>query len=547
MKADRYARLAALLLSVLLLGGCSGDKSAVPAAILLTPEPTQPQTTAVPAQAGSAGYAAVSTETDLDVGYVAVQGADLHPLRGNSRDLNSLNHLVFESLVDLDENRQPTALLCDRWEYSAEDQAWYFYLRDGIVFHDGSPLTAYDVVASYEDIIIHSDTSPYYNRVKYLTDVVAVDDLTVRVTTGTYGYMTLYAMTFPVVQRYSLDAQYPKGTGPYWYISYNSWGYLRLDVNPLWWKKQPSVRSIGVKRYDSIAEAMEAFTTGEIDMLSTRSSSASLSRQLSDRTTMDYTTLTWECLVPDTSNSLFSDVNVRKAFMYAIDRTSLASTVYLGMVQESEVPVIPGSWLYETQSAQYNYNPERALQILKSAGWRDSDGDGTLDRVKDGLWEDLAFELITYDEPTVPCRSKAAELIADQLARIGVKVTVRVTTREKVIKAFNDDTGFTIALAGFNLSSMPDLTYLFKTDASGNCSKYASEKMDELLSQARAATLADELKTAMSGIQMLVVEDLPLMGLFFRSGTLISKVGIGGLTGIREDHVLRGIEYVTLD
>ena len=66
------------------------------------------------------------------------------------------------------------------------------------------------------------------------------------------------------------------------------------------------------------------------------SSSAALSRQLSDRTTMDYTTLTWECLVPDLRNSILSDVRVREALMYAIDRTSLASTVYLGMVQESE-------------------------------------------------------------------------------------------------------------------------------------------------------------------------------------------------------------------
>ena len=92
---------------------------------------------------------------------------------------------------------------------------WYFYLRDGIVFHDGSPLTADDVVASYEDIIINSEISPYYNRVRYLNEVSAVDNLTVKVVTGTYGYMTLYAMTFPIVQRYTLDAQYPKGTGPY--------------------------------------------------------------------------------------------------------------------------------------------------------------------------------------------------------------------------------------------------------------------------------------------------------------------------------------------
>jgi len=542
MRFDRALRLFCLCALALLLAGCAsrGDTQAV---ILITPAPTlEPVVTVAPP---SAGDGAQTARVTLNVGYVAEQGSSLHPLRSQSRDLIGLDRLVFESVVDLDETRSPVAQLCGRWEYDAADKAWYFYLRDGIVFHDGSPLTAYDVVASYEDIVINSQTSPYYTRVRYINDMQAVDDLTVRVMPGSYGYMTLYAMTFPVVQRNSLDAQYPKGTGPYWYVSFNDWGLLRLEANPLWWKRQPEINSVNCKRYNTIADAMEAFTTGQIEMLATRSSSASLSRQLSDRVTMDYTTLTWECLVPDLRGSILSDVRVREALMYAIDRTSLGSTVYLGMVQESEVPVIPGSWLYETQSARYNYSPERALQLLYDAGWIDSNGDGILDRVNEGLWEDLEFDLITYDEPTTSSRSKAAGLIASQLGRIGVRVNVKTTTRSKVLKAFNGDDDFGLALVGFNLSTLPDLTYLLGTRGSGNCSRYDSEKMNDLLKRARAAQTADELRALMSDIQLLVVDDLPVLGLFFRSGTLISKVNIGGLSGIREDHLLRGIEYLS--
>lgn len=542
MKLKRPMRALLLMLAaLLLLTGC-GRQTSSQDIVLITPEPTT-EPTAAP-QTDSTELQDTKT---LNVGYVAAQGSDLHPLRGNARDLNSLNSLVFESLVELDENRQPSALLCDRWESSAEEGVWYFYLRSGIVFHDGSPLTAYDVVASYEDIIANSDISPYYSRVKSLSEVSAVDELTVRVVSNTYGYMTLYAMTFPIVQQYSLDAQYPKGTGPYWYVSYNSWGLLRLEANPLWWKQQGDIQAINVKRYDEVSEAMEALATGQIDIFPTSSSSASLSRQLSDRTTMDYTTLTWECLVPDLRNSILSDTAVREALMYGIDRTSLASTVYLGMVQESEVPVIPGSWLYETQSARYNYNPERALQLLYDAGWSDSNGDGILDRVKDGLWEDLEIDLITYNEPTIASREKAAELIASQLAIIGIRVNVTVTTRSKVIKAINNETGFSMALVGFNLSYLPDLSYLFKSGASGNCSFYSSEKMDDLLAAAKAAPSADELKSIMADIQQLIVDDLPLLGLFFRSGTLVSRISLGGLSGIREDNYLRGIDSMLLD
>ena len=172
---QRLTRAAALLFALLvLLTGC-GSKSNTQPVVLITPEPTEnvPNATVQPG-----GDVTVSSGAALSVGYVAAQGSDLHPLRGNARDLSSLNSLVFESLVELDENRRPVALLCDRWEYSTEEGVWYFYLRDGIVFHDGSPLTADDVVASYEDIIINSEISPYYNRVRYLNEVSAVDNLT---------------------------------------------------------------------------------------------------------------------------------------------------------------------------------------------------------------------------------------------------------------------------------------------------------------------------------------------------------------------------------
>ncbi len=542
MRVDRVLCLLALLALVLLLAGCAG-RNETQAVILITPAPTEPNATSAPAN--PSGAAASSQGATLSVGYVAVQGTSLHPLRTTSRDLTGLDRLVFESVVDLDESRAPIAQLCDRWEYDPGEKVWYFYLRDGIVFHDGSPLTAYDVVSSYEDIIINSETSPYYARVRYINDMQATDDLTVKVVPGQFGYMTLYAMTFPVVQRYSLNAQYPKGTGPFWFVSFNNWGLLRLEANPLWWKRQPEITAVDCKRYNDIGDAMQAITTGEIDMLATRSSTAALSRQMSDRTTMDYTTLTWECLVPDLRSSVLSDIRVRKALMYAIDRTSLGSTVYLGMVQESEVPVIPGSWLYETQSARYNYSPERALQLLYDAGWSDSNDDGVLDRVNEGLWEDLEFTLLTYDEPTTSSRSKAAALIATQLGRIGVRVNVKTTSRSNVLKAFNNgEETFGMALVGFNLSTLPDLTYLLSTKGAGNCSRYESEKMDDLLKRARAATTAEELRALLSDIQLLVVDELPVLGLFFRSGTLISKVNVGGLSGIREDYPLRGVEYL---
>ncbi len=546
-------RCAALILTVLLLllSGCA-QKEEIPQIQIPAATQTPSESGFVPAQnySYSSGQSNVIEGTmqqstaELTIGYVAAPGSDLHPLRGNSKDLNSINHLVFESVVELDETQQPVPLLADRWEY--DGIGWTFYLRQGIVFHDGSPLTAHDVIASWEDILLHESFSPYADRVSYLQEMIAIDDHTLRVVGSDIAYMTLYAMTFPVVQRYSLESELPRGTGPYWYIRYDSYTMLRLERNPLWWKRQPYIDSINCLRYDETVDAVTALSTGEIEVLPTREAAGALSRQLSDRTTLDYSTITWECMVPNLATSLMSDLTVRKAIMYAIDRTTLADTVYLGMVQESEVPVVPGTWLYETQSTQYNYNAERAYQMLTGSGWHDSDGDGILDRIKDGMWQDLEITLLTYNEPGIAIRQEAAKLIAEQLGRVGIRVNVKVTTKDGVKDRFKDD-NFDLALVGFNLSEMPDLGFLLETDANGNCSEYSSTTMDRLLENARQAGSAQLLKQEMSDIQMLVVQDLPVMGLFFRKGVLITTVDLDGLTGIRETHALRGLEFCQLD
>ena len=114
-------------------------------------------------------------------------------------------------------------------------------------------------------------------------------------------------------------------------------------------------------------------------------------------------------LVPNlSSSSIMSDINVRKAVMYAIDRSLLAANAYLDMTIQSEVPVVPNCWLYESQSAIYYYSPERALQMMNNSGWIDLTGDGVLKK-KNGImlqddmslkqmpfYIDCEFEVLTF-------------------------------------------------------------------------------------------------------------------------------------------------------
>ena len=239
-----------------------------------------------------------------------------------------------------------------------------------------------------------------------------------------------------------------------------------------------------------------------------------------------------------------SDVRIRQAVMYAIDRAALASNAYLGMGIQCEVPVNPSSWLYESQSAIYYYSPERALQLLKSCGWEDLTGDGILNQVDGVILKDLELRLVTYNESTNSIRENACNMIAEYLSKVGVKVSIEVRGRERVLRYIREG-DYDIALVGVNLSEVPDLSQMFRSGGSINLNNYGNEEMKALLEQLSTAQTEAELKSLYSQIQMNVVERLPVLGMLFRTGTVLSTRSLAGLSGIRVENTLNGIEFMS--
>ena len=483
-------------------------------------------------------------DAELVMGYVAAENARVNPFRCNERDLVSANQLVFEPLVTLDDTRKPAPMLADNWTH--EDKTWTFTLRSGITFHNGAELTAYDVVASYEAFVTSEYDNPYSTRIKALiAGMEATGDRTLTVQAVYSGLITLYAMDFPVVHASTVNDDLPRGTGPYWYTYYEFDSVLRIEANPLWWKKQPTSASIAFKRYAEVSEAIEGLQTGEIELLATQSSTAALSRKLSNLTSMDYGTTVYEYLLPNLgSRSVMSDVNVRKAVMYAIDRSVLASNAYLDMAIQSEVPVLPGTWLYESQSAVYHYSPERALQYLYDSGWKDLNGDTVLDRLNGIQLEELTVNIITYNESTTSIRENAVYLISNYLNAVGIKTKVEVLSKEKAASRIRDR-DFDLALIGVNLSEVPILQPLLSSDGSLNLNGYGDDWMDGWIGETSTESDETRLKELYSSIQMKVVDRLPIMGLLFRTGTVLSTRSLGGLSGIRPMNTFRGLEYLT--
>ena len=480
---------------------------------------------------------------DVTIGYIEPGYASYSPVTTDNWNMVSLNQLVFESVVDLDETMKPVPMLADNWVQ--DGKVWTFNLRSGIQFHNGYELTAYDVVRSWQTLVQAGNTNPYYARLQAISRMDATDIYVLTVTAKNNSMMTLYAMNFPVIQYETLADELPRGTGPYWYIGYNDEGTVRLEANPLWWKQQPEIRSILLKRYYDSGDAIQAIRTNQIDMLSTKRPRASHSRKLSGLTSMDYPTLTFEMLVPNLGEgSLLSNVTVRQAVMYAIDRSMVASNAYLDMGIQCEVPILPGSWLYESQSAIYYYSPERALQLMQSLGWRDLTGDGRLNRRNGVMLEEPRVTLVTYNESTNCIRENAANMIAEYLEAVGFTVTVNVLSSKEKARDAVKNRNYDLALMGVNLSEIPNMNAILKTGGDLNYNRYSNEAMDMLLDRVGSASDESVLRKIYSDIQMTVVNRLPVLGLLFRTGTVLSARSIGGMYGLRAYDNFNGFEFL---
>lgn len=486
-------------------------------------------------------FSAAAEGEILTCGYLAAYNAKLNPFLCEERDMVSIGSLLYESLYELDANQQPQPLLADNW--FCENGVWTITLRSGILFHNGVELVAQDVVSSYELFRNAGSSNPYSGRAKMIDSMTATDTFTLTVESDYPGMIVLYALTFPIAQRDTVYADVPMGTGPYWCVNYTQDEYIRLETNPFWWKQAPNIPIVEFMHYWDISDLLTALQAGEVEIFQTRSTTAALTKKLSYAASMDYSTTSYEVMIPNL-NGIMSDINLRRAVMYAIDYNTLISNVYLDMAQQCEVPISPGSWLYESRSATYYYSPERAMQFLYDSGWQDLTGDTLLNKVTDNVLEYIDINIIVYDEATSHVRSNAAQQIASDLRAVGINATVEVLARREV-RSRIEDGNFDVALISVNLSEVPDLIPMFSAGGEINYSGHTSQQLDQLLINCVSAADEQAMQLAYSDLQSYIIENLPILGVGFRTGMVLSTRSLAGLSGMRETDAYNGLEFLS--
>ena len=526
-------RLAALLAAALMLAGCgegdakpAGSASPAPSATAAAPEP----------ETGSAIKLPMPKE-----------GAFGNPLLSATREMSSIYGLVFESLLTFDESGNIVPGLAETWS-SEDGLTWTFKLRNGVVWHgtNKQTLTASDVRFTLDEVKALGKEKPWGYILDYLEEWKNNEDGTLTITFKSPFYGALHALTFPVLPAsggYNNGGEpaQPMGTGPYKVDSFKKGEFIHLSVNTDWWKKAPYITKIDVMPYPDNATEISSLVFHDLDAVQTDNLTVAQYRESGDAHVYEYPTRYFEFMAlnftsPDINNQL-----MRQAIAYAMDRREIVSYTYVNHAIVSDTPVPPDSWLYDGKLLKYNFNVAEARRLIMLTGWQDNlkaDGtpgqDGYWDTSPDGVQRNLQFTLLANRDDNNTLRNDAAIQIKSQLEKAGIKVEIKADSWEQYTKMVAEKR-FDLALCGCYLSPVPDYRYLLGTGGALNVGGYSNEEMDKLLEDIIKAPDSKSLKVKMSALQDSVINDLPIISLYFRTHTLMTTPGLNGVTGVREE------------
>lgn len=476
----------------------------------------------------------------LVVGSIGEPSVLIPMLSGDSAS-QDVAGLIFNGLVKYDTDLRVVGDLAKSWDISPDGLVITFHLRKGVKWTDGVEFTADDVMFGYKTIISKNTPTAYSEDFKQVKKAEVVDKYTFRVT---YAKPFAPALTswgnLVVLPKHLLEGgditksplgRNPVGMGPYRLRKWISGQELILDSNRDYFEGRPYIDHYVYRIIPDPATMFLELQAGGLDMMGLtplqyvkQTNTAYFRRNFRK---FRYPSFVYTYLGFNLKYPLFKDRRVRQAIAYAIDKQEIVDVVLFGLGSIATGPYVPHTWPYNPNVKRYPYNPEKAKRLLAGAGWRDTDGDGILD--KDG--RPFEFTILTNMGNT--SRTNTATIIQWRLAKVGIKVHIRAIEWSTFINEYIDKRRFQAVILGWQIGPDPDqydIWYSGKTkEKEFNFVSYSNPEVDALLEEGRRTFNIKERKKAYFKIQEILAEDLPYIFLYVPDATPIVSARFRGM------------------
>jgi peptide/nickel transport system substrate-binding protein len=464
---------------------------------------------------------------DLRIGLAAdVTSMDPHAV--NITPNNNIGWHVFDALVHVDEDARIVPGLAESWR-ALDASTWEFRLRRGVRFHDGSPLTAEDVIFSI-DRAGRLPNGQYASFVQRLVSKQAIDPYTVRVKTAAPYAMVPYDLNsiFIVSKKAASGASTEDfnsgkamvGTGPFRFVRFARGDRVELAKNPAYWAGAPAWDKVSFRIITSDPARVAALLSGDVDLIEAiptadlarlaQDSRFSLSRKVSWRTIFfhldqyrDHSPFVSDSSGKPIEHNPLRDARVRLALSKAINRQAIVERVMEGAALPASNVVAPSVFGYAADLKPEPYDPEGAKKLLSQAGYPHG------------------FSLTLHAPNNRYVNDEqVAQAVAQMLTRAGIATRVETQPINVYLpKARNGE--FSFAMLGWGsfsadlalraLAATPDPARGFGT---WNWSRYSNARLDRLLEQGFAAVEPARREALAREAGRLAMNDVALIPLY---------------------------------
>lgn len=476
----------------------------------------------------------------------------LNPFTGIVAEAYEIWGLMYDTLTGYaQKDFAPVPSLAESWETSEDGLTWTYTLHEGVTFSDGEPLTADDVVYTFQRIIDGSyEQTNWGNYVALITDVKATDDRTVVMTTSEPSPIML-AMPIPILPQhvwaeidgtavadYSNEPDEPGGavgSGPFRLVEHRANQFLRLAANPDYWAGAPKLDAVDFRIFTNQDSMAQALRRGEIDVADSLEANVFDSLKGVDGITavaasysgFDELSMNVGAALDDGTpigdgHPALQDVRVRRAIAHAVDTGTLVQRA-LGGYGEPGTTIIPPlySRLHLEPSDPYTFDLDEANRLLDEAGY--APGADGVRMMPDGSRR-LSFRLVARQES--PSSQTSVQFIAGWLADIGIETDVQVISEDTLTEVIGNGE-FDMFEWGWVVEPDPDYQLSTFTCASRSYvdagvtyanlsdSFYCNPAYDALYDQqARQIDLAERADTVRE-MQQMLYDDVPYVVTYY--------------------------------
>ncbi|SES42228.1 oligopeptide ABC transporter substrate-binding protein [Salipaludibacillus aurantiacus] len=474
-----------------------------------------------------------------------------------------------DALVKTGDDLRPEPHLAHDWEWSDDNLTVTFHLEEGVMWHNGEELTAEDFEYAWE-VIAHEDyTGPRVSNVNIiegfeeynsgdadsLSGVEIEDDYTISVTFNeampnavdqlwTYPMPKAHLEHIDVADLEDADEirREPVGLGAYQVSNIISGEQVEFEAFEDYWRGAPNLDGVVYKIIDG-AQAAELLAQGEVDIIDLPPSQA-VTLEGDDRVYLDdieglsYSYIGfklghWDGEQNVMDNEKFHSKELRHAFAHAIDRQGIIDSFSEGYGQVINAPESVISWAYPDESdlTQYEYDTERAKELLAEAGYEDQTGDGFVE-TPDGDEFTVNFMAMSGSDISEP----RAQYIVQNLQDAGINASLQ----DGQLFEFNlfydlveeDDADIDLFMGAWGLAADPDPTGLWKSDDFWNFPRWVNEESDELIERGLSEEAFDDdyRREVYQEWHQLVNDELPLIPLNSPVDVYGIASDVGGVT-----------------